>query len=129
MGLYDCVYIDYPLHIADYIPEKWRSLARLEIVAGGFQTKDLNKSMESYFIDNCGYLFLVDNQWEENGPDIHTKINYHGYIYINTKIDIDEEKNFSLEYKLKYTDGKLVEAEMISPKKEEINELGLYSNI
>lgn len=128
MGLYDSVYIEYPLPIAGYIPEQWKSLARLEFTASGFQTKDLERCLDTYFIDNYGNLFLDHSRWEDQ-EDIKVKVNHHGYIYVYTVIDISEEKNLFIEYKLKYTDGKLVEAEMTRPKKEEIDEIRLHSSI
>jgi hypothetical protein len=129
MGMFNDVYIDYPLPLAGYIPDRWKDIARIEISAGGFQTKDLSKDLSSYYIDNCGYLYLDKSDWEKDEHDLNLKINYHGYILIYAPICINEEKHFWLEYKLKYTDGKLVEAEMIHPKKEEIDELRLHTGI
>lgn len=130
MGLYDDIYIDYPLDLAGYIPDLWRSITRTEISAGGFQTKDLDNTLGRYHIDNCGSLFLnKKDNWESNEKPVSSRINHHGYINIYSPICIDDKNHFWLEYKLKYTDGKLVNAEMLHPTKEEINELRLHTGI
>jgi hypothetical protein len=130
MSLYDDISIDYPLDLLSYIPDKWRSIARVEISAGGFQTKDLTKDLAKYHIDNCGYLYLLEkDDWEKNEDPILKKVDHHGYIRVYAPICIDEKNHFWLEYKLKYTDGKLVNAEMLYPTKEQIDELRLHTDV
>ena len=126
MGMFDYVYVEYPLDIAWYIPEKWSPIIRQELFASGFQTKDLNNTLDTYEISNNGYIFLVErDDFESNHEPKKTKIDYHGYMGIYMPVEINYECEVFVEYKLKFTDGKLVNARMMQPTKEVIDLMDL----
>lgn len=122
MGMFDYIDVEYPLDVAWYIPEKWAPVIRQECFAGGFQTKDLDNTLDRYEVNNNGYLFLIENNnFEDNKPIKKTRIDYHGYMNIHTPVQIDDQCEIWLEYRLKFTDGKLVNARMMQPTKEVID--------
>lgn len=91
MGMFDSIYSDYRLP---------------KVIIGGktypektteFQTKCLENALFSYTLREDGRLFLKEED-----------LMYHGYIVMYTSIKVDKER-YWLEYKLKYTDGILVD--------------------
>lgn len=131
MGTYDSFYIDYPLPIEPWIPEKYKSYIYYTFGEDGFQSKSLNCLMENYYIDNNGYLYWDEIFWFENPPTDKKqyKIYYHGHILVYTPVYLTEDgskdsnRMLWFEYDLKFTDGLLVKAIMKSPIKEDLYEL------
>lgn len=135
MGMYDSFYIDYPMPIEPWIPEKYRPYIYYTFASEGFQSKSMHCLMESYHIDNNGYIYLDDVFWFEEPPiqkDLQ-KIYYHGHIQVYTPVYLTEDESRDInkmlwfEYDLKFTNGLLVNATMISPTKEDL--YGLHRNI
>ena len=127
MGLYDNFAVKYPLPINDYVPEKYRSYILATIDQDDFQSKDLDCIMQSYFIDNKGFLYLEERSpFESSNLEIkRTKKYFHGHLRIYNWVVLDEENpqnEMLLEYDLKFTDGLLVCATMIFPTKKDFNE-------
>lgn len=79
-----------------------------------FQTKDLIKCLAHYKIAKDGRLYIRDDKFI-NGEYVigeYKDIDYHGIIHIYDFFHV-EESIYDLTYRLKFTDGFLVEA---SPK-------------
>ena len=140
MGMFDYISVEYPLPVADYVPDKYRSIIRQAASIDEFQTKDLSCTLSNYFISNDGCLFTMSNpDFESDELPVKNKIYQHGHIKIYNGIFLDDylENEQSetkvhtfdiwLEYDLKFTDSLLVSATMISPTEEQIHEL--YRNI
>lgn len=128
MGIYDEIYIDYPLSFPDYFTPELKSIVSYHTSINGFQTKSLQNSMSRYYISNNGTLYL-DISSGFSTPN-YKSIYYHGHISVYTYLYLDEElsnvltsPNIWIEYDLKFTDSMLVAATLISPSKEEVNEL------
>lgn len=132
MGMFDYIEIDYPISIEKWVPSQYATYAYHTFGADGFQTKDLDCLLNYYYIDNNGFLYInKQSSWFEkpNTDDNYEKIYFHGHMGAYTSVWIDdpddEHKGPMLwfEYDLKFTDGMLVRATMISPTIEDINEL------
>jgi hypothetical protein len=128
MGIYDTFTIDYPLPINFYVPHKYRSFILATIDQDNFQSKDLHGYMDSYYIDNKGFLYIENHSAFEKDPIAveRQKQYYHGHLRIYNMVYLDEEnldQKFWLEYDLKFTDGILVSATMISPTEEDFHGL------
>ena len=131
MGTYDSFYIDYPLPIEPWIPASYKSYIYYAFSADGFQSKSMDCFLNDYHIDNNGYLYLEESSsFEEDSKNKKTsKIYFHGHIRVHCPVyltrDGSRDANMMLwfEYDLKFTDSLLVEAKMISPKKEDLYEL------
>jgi hypothetical protein len=128
MGLYDNFAIKYPLPISEHVPSRYKSYILATIDQDNFQSKDFDCMMESYFIDNKGFLYLEEYPpFESDDFEIkRIKKYFHGHLRVYNWIFLDEEdpKNqIWLEYDLKFTDGLLVCATMISPTKEDFDGL------
>lgn len=128
MGMYDNFIVDYPLPVESWLPDKYKSHIYYAIQADGFQSKSLSCALDNYYIDNNGHIYLDEiSLFEEPEKRIsRTKIYFHGHIRVYNSIFPDEEDNKKmiwLEYDLKFTDGLLVSATMISPKKEDFDTL------
>lgn len=124
--------IDYPLPILDYIPLKYHPHIRQAFYADGFKSDHLDCSVHNYHISNDGHLYLVnDPAFESNAQSFKVKIYHHGHMTVSIGIFLDEDRDdvmvytydLWIEYDLKFTDGLLVDAKMLLPTKEEINEL------
>ena len=108
MGMYDEVVCQYEL------PDQ-------QLKDEVFQTKCLDSLMQRYRISEDGELFVLKiiTEWVEDPDDFlgghietlsswEDKINYHGYINIYTSTD-----EGWVEYRVKFTDGKLVSIERV----------------
>lgn len=91
MGMFDSIYSEYKLP---------------KVILGGktypekdteFQTKCLENGLFSYTLREDGRLFLDEED-----------VMHHGYITMYTSIRLNHQL-YWLEYKLKYTDGILVD--------------------
>jgi hypothetical protein len=143
MGMYDHIYIDYPIPIADYIPSEYRSLMLRTFGEEGFQTKDLDCIMADFHITNSGLLYMDHlSSFEDREQKPKIKQYFHGHMRVYTIVYLDDsnleewhgveirmsgpeykDNVLFVEYDLKFTDGLLVEAVMVSPTKERIYEL------
>ena len=128
MGMYDNFAVSYPLPIESYVPDRYRMFIRSTMDQDNFQSKDLECLLSSYYIDNVGHLYLEDYPpFEDTDFKIkRTKKYFHGHLRIYNSVFLDEEdpkKFLWLEYDLKFTDGLLVCATMISPTKEDFDGL------
>ena len=97
MGMFDYIKIAsklLPTNENLFIPEdEW------------WQTKSLDRSLKDFQITENGIIDISD---KENPIDIE----FHGFVQFYTSID-----NFWLEFKAKFTDGKLVVIEKIAISK------------
>ena len=132
MGLFDTIFIEYPLPIPEYIPSKIRSFIHSTISQDGFQTKDLDQTLDDYFISNDGKFYSC-NYLNFDSSDIssYEPVYIHGHIEVHTVVRLDEESiyltpsnSFRLEYDLKFTDSLLVSATLLSPTIEDIKKYG-----
>jgi len=126
MGMFDYFKVDYPLPLGSYIPDEYRPYIYATINQDEFQSKDLECILNRYYVDNNGHIFVDESIFEDSEPAIK-QIYYHGHIKIHAPVfmddDINSQKKLWLQYDLKFTDSLLVSAIMISPTKEEIDEL------
>jgi hypothetical protein len=129
---YDEIYLDYPLELPSYIPDKAKATMLIDFAENGFQTKDLTKDLSSYYINNNGKLFLNSDPFISDKKEL-TRIDYHGYMNIYTVVLIGEGKdipmhkkrNIWVSFKLKFTDGWLVNAQCTSPTELDVESLEL----
>lgn len=132
MGMFDYFKIDYPLPIESYIPKKYAAQILAAFKQNQFQTKNLDCLLDRYYIDNAGRIYssnLVD--FEEHERSIYKRMYHHGHIQVYMGIYLDPDHTGTivhtydlwLKYDLKFTDSLLVSATMLSPKKEEVDEL------
>lgn len=128
MGLYDTIFIEYPLPIPEYIPSKFRSFIHSTISQDGFQTKDLDQTLDDYFISNDGRFYSC-NYLNFDSPEIsnYEPMYMHGHIKVHTIVRLDEESiyitptnSFRLEYDLKFTDSLLISSTLLSPTIEDM---------
>lgn len=126
MGMYDNFFIDYPLPIESWVPAKYKSHILYAFSAEGFQSKDLDCVLKSYFISNDGHIFEDEFDFADKNPINRKRIYFHGHIrvYCPVYISDDDSRNIEnmiwFEYDLKFTDSLLVSAIMVYPKKEDI---------
>jgi hypothetical protein len=130
MGMYDNFVIDYPLPIEGWVPDEYKPMIQHTFAADGFQSKDLECLLKNYYISNDGHIFLDELcDFESNEPFKRNQIYFHGHIKVHTFVLLDEESDpiygpsLWFNYDLKFTDSLLVSAIMISPTKEQIDEL------
>jgi hypothetical protein len=117
--------------VEPWIPHSYKSYVYYTFTAEGFRSKSMECSSDSYHIDNNGYLYLEQSSsFEEHLKNKKlSKIYFHGHIkvhcpvYLTEDESIDPDRMLWFEYDLKFTDGLLVKAEMISPKKEDLYKL------
>jgi len=132
MGMFDYLKIDYPLPIESYVPRKYVPHILAAFSQDEFQTKDMDCVLDRYYIDNAGRIYvsnLID--FEEDIRSTYEKIYYHGHIQVHMGVYLDPDApgtkvntyDLWLNYDLKFTDSLLVSATMLSPTKEEIDDL------
>lgn len=123
--MFDYFSIDYPLPIESYIPEKYKPYIYRAMNEDEFQTKSLECLMYRYHVDNIGRLFCAEIPlFESDQEPEFKKVYQHGHVRIYTMVYLDEDdKDFWLEYDLKFTDSLLVQATVVHPTKEEIDRL------
>jgi hypothetical protein len=126
MGMFDYFKIDYPLPLESYILAEYRPFVHAVMNQDEFQSKDLHCTLDRYYIDNNGRIYIDESTFEEPKPKM-VPIYYHGHIEVYAVVlledDINSSKKFWLRYDLKFTDSLLVSAKMISPTKEDIKSL------
>jgi hypothetical protein len=131
MGMFDYFTIEYPLPLEPYIISKYRPFVHATVNQDEFQCKDMDCCLDRYLIDNAGRIYkseLVD--FESNKKTEFKKIYFHGHIKVYSMVYLDEEgfdskSKFWLEYDLKFTDGLLVQATMVSPTEEELKAISV----
>lgn len=132
MNLYDTVFLEYPLDIPNYVPQKVKSIMQMDFAQNGFHTKGLKSDLSTYEISNNGKLYLISDPFlsrEKKSEQIY----HHGYIDIYTVVLIGEgrdiplhqKRNIWVSYNLKFTDGWLVEAKCTSPTELDAESLEL----
>jgi len=90
MGMYDSIFIDYPLPIENYIPKEYKNSIYYAIAADGFQTKDLDCALNSYYVSNDGKLFLDIFDFSSAKMLERKPVYFHGHININTVVYLDD---------------------------------------
>lgn len=127
--MFDYFTTDYPLPISSYVPDRYKPYIYRAINEDEFQTKDLECLMYRYYVDNIGRIFCAKIPlFESDQEPEYQKVYQHGHIRIYTMVYLHNDINqFWLEYDLKFTDSLLVQATMVHPTEEEINEL--YTDI
>lgn len=128
MGMYDNFMIDYPLPIEQWIPEKYKNYIYYTFSSDGFQCKNLECILNNYFISNDGHIFEDHFDFQSDKILTRKQIYFHGHIQVHTPVYIEDDDSRQgpmlwFEYDLKFTDGLLVKAKMISPTKEDLYEL------
>ena len=151
MGMFDYVELECDLPIPDYIPEAMAFLIRRSFDENIFQTKDLECVLDNYRVSNDGRLYLTPGSWFDKKPTGPEElIEYHGIITIDMVVYLDDsnlldtgeylgvgangylsrivgpkiKRNWIfVTYKLKFTDGYLVDILMTSPTEKELSEL------
>jgi hypothetical protein len=151
MGMYDYVEIECELPIPDYIPQSIVPIIKRSFEENIFQTKELNCTLDNYRISSDKRLFRSENSWTDKEPISQEElIDYHGIIEADMIIYLDDsnlldtgeylgvgangylsrisgpniKRNWIyLTYKLKFTDGYLVDISMISPTENELSKL------
>lgn len=151
MGLFDYIEIECNLPIPDYVPKSMVSIIERSFFENIFQTKDLDCLMDTYRVSKDGRLYQNSNSWFDNEPLAPEQIlDYHGIIEADMIVYLDDsnlidtgeylgvgpngyltriigpkmKRNWIyITYKLKFTDGYLVDISMISPTKEDLSNL------
>jgi hypothetical protein len=151
MGMYDYVEIECELPIPDYIPQSIVSIIKRSFEENVFQTKELNCTLDNYRVSKNNRLYLTPGSWfgkEPVGPE--ELIDYHGIIEADMIVYLDDsnlldtgeylgvgangylsringpnvKRNWIyITYRLKFTDGYLVDISMISPTENELLKL------
>jgi hypothetical protein len=119
MGMYDEVKCEYKL------PDE---LAQNKL----FQTKCMESLLDLYRISEDGELFITmcDREWEPDENSIigghmkiikswEDKVDFHGTIDIYTDIKTDKDEREWYEYRMKFTDGKVVDVTRVTDDMED----------
>lgn len=124
MGMFDRFVIeDYSLH------ENLKPYQKVEEYDGEWQTKSLDRGLDTYTLKSDGYLYKRNFPvgYEEFDTEVEDEIfKFHGIIDIHNYINIEywEENKpkvcWDVVLELKFTDGKLEKVIPIMDKKEEI---------
>lgn len=151
MGMFDYIELECDLPIPDYIPQAMVSIIKRSFDENVFQTKDFDCSLDNYRISKDGRLYLIPGTWfDANSTADEKLIDYHGiftadmvvYLDDSNLIDTGEylgvgpngylsrvmgpkiKRNWIfVTYKVKFTDGYLVDISMISPTEAELSTL------
>lgn len=153
MGMFDYVEIECELPIPSYVPSSIVSLIKKSFEETSFQTKNFDCELANYRVTKDGKLYYSLSSWLEDGVIKSEKlVNYHGIFEAHMLVYLDDsnlldtgeylgvgsngyksrilgpniKKNWIwVCYKLKFTDGFLVDSFMISPTEKEINLLSI----
>ena len=151
MGMYDYVEIECDLPIPDYIPKSMIPIIKRSFDENIFQTKELDCTLDSYRISTDKRMYRSHNSWTSNETIGEEElIDYHGIIEADMVVYLDDsnlldtgeylgvgangylsrvigpniKRNWIyITYKLKFTDGYLVDISMISPTENELSKL------
>lgn len=153
MGMFDYVEIERELPISSYIPDSIVSLIKKSFEENSFQTKDFDCELANYRVTKDGKLYYSLNDWFESKTiEPERLVDYHGIFEISMLVYLDDsnlldtgeylgvgsngyksrilgpniQKNWVwVCYKLKFTDGFLVDLFMTNPTEKEINLLSI----
>ncbi len=154
MGMYDYVEIECELPIPKYVPDHISTLVKKSFEENSFQTKNFECELANYRVSKDGKLYYSLISWFEKNNVIESEklVNYHGIFEIKMIVYLDDsnlldtgeylgvepngyksrilgpniKKNWVwICYKLKFTDGLLVDIFMVNPTEEEINLLSI----
>ncbi|MDA0763597.1 MAG: hypothetical protein O3A39_04095 [Proteobacteria bacterium] len=153
MGMFDYVEIECELPIPSYVPDSIISLIKRSFEENSFQTKDFECELATYRVTNDGKLYRSLLSWfEDKVIEPEKLVDYHGIFEVSTLVYLDDsnlldtgeylgvgsngyksrilgpnmQKNWIwVCYKLKFTDGFLVDLFMISPTQEDLNLLSI----
>jgi hypothetical protein len=137
MGMFDTVYCNYPLPVSQAVVD-----TGFDYQGHDYQTKDLNNCLCEYTITEEGDLIekVVEREWVDDDNAFfkgymketasrNEKVNYHGIIRMYTYHSMDkningEEKEITitLEYEVKFTNGKLETINLIQEEIEDTTE-------
>lgn len=151
MGMYDYVEIECDLPIPDYIPKSIIPIITRSFEENIFQTKELDCTLDNYRVSNDNRLYRSTTSWDTGDLiDQEELIDYHGIIEADMVVYLDDsnlldtgeylgvgangyltritgpniKRNWIyITYKLKFTDGYLVDISMISPTENELSKL------
>jgi hypothetical protein len=151
MGMYDYVEIECDLPIPDYIPKSIIPIITRSFEENIFQTKELDCVLNNYRVSNDNRLYRSTTSWDTGDViDQEELIDYHGIIEADMVVYLDDsnlldtgeylgvgangyltritgpniKRNWIyITYKLKFTDGYLVDISMISPTENELSKL------
>lgn len=151
MGLYDHIEIECDLPLPDYIPADMVSIIRNSFNQDIFQTKDLECLMDNYRVSADGKLYVSSSSWfTDEIIEPERLVDYHGIITASTVVYLDDsnlidtgehlgvgangyltritgpgiKRNWLfITYKLKFTDGLLVDISMIDPTEKDLSNL------
>lgn len=111
MGMFDYVDVNYDLPLPDNATDEHIVFIKNAIAADNFQTKDFECMLDVYYIDREGFMYLKNgDEYEE--CYVHQHFRCYTYIRIPS-----EDSRYWLEYDIKFTDGKLKQADVTSWEK------------
>lgn len=124
MTLFDTIYLDYPVDIPSYVPDKIKNKILLEIAENGLYTQDFDSMFMVYHINNNGKLFFIGDDYIVANNKTE-QILYHGHFEAYTFVDVNDSLSLEVRYDFKFTDGWLVSTKMIHPTEKilQLNEL------
>jgi hypothetical protein len=148
MGMFDYIELECDLPIPDYIPQDMVSIIKKSFEENIFQTKDFECVLNNYRVSKDNRLYLTPGMWFDKEPLVPEEIvDYHGIISVNMIVYLDNsnlldtgeyldvgpngyltrivgpkiKRNWIfITYKLKFTDGKLVQISLVHPTEKEI---------
>jgi hypothetical protein len=151
MGMFDYVELEYDLPIPDYIPQFMIPRIKRSFEENIFQTKDFDCHLDNYRVSQDGQLYKNSYSWfDDISVSPEELVDYHGIFEVDMVVYLDDsnlmdtgeylgvgpngylsriigpkiKRNWIfITYKLKFTDGYLVDISMISPTKEELSQL------
>lgn len=149
--MFDYIEIECDLPIPKYIPNFMVPIIKRSFEENIFQTKELDCLMDTYRVSKDGRLYHNANSWFEDQPlKPEELLDYHGIIEADMVVYLDDsnlidtgeylgvgsngyltritgpkiKRNWIyITYKLKFTDGYLVNISMISPTEKDLSEL------
>ena len=111
MGMFDYVDVNYDLPLPDNATDEHIVFIKNAIAADNFQTKDFECMLDVYYIDREGFMYLKNgDEYEE----CYVLQHFRCYTYIRIP---SEDSRYWLEYDIKFTDGKLKQADVTSWEK------------
>jgi hypothetical protein len=108
MGMFDTIYVDKSINLPrpEFLPGDF------DLYSCDFQTKDLDCSLETFYIRNDKLLYSVNSIKDEYDMTNVTVVpkNFTGDIRFYTYIrDIDDKNDCDFEYLALFKDGKLID--------------------
>jgi len=111
MGMFDYIDVNYDLPLPKNATDEHIVFIKNAFAADNFQTKDFECMLDVYYLDGEGFMYLKNgDKYEERY--VHQHVRCYTYMQIPS-----EDSRYWLEYDIKFTDGKLKEANVISWEK------------